>query len=256
MVVTTKSLQMTEQFEPYITRNSNKAAQAEVLATAIAVKLSTAIRARGRAAIAFSGGSTPAQFLEQLANQPVDWSNVDITLVDERCVAEDDERSNAGMLRARLLDALPKQPTFAPLYVPGESAVERKARFKQFALPFDVVHLGMGEDAHTASFFPDAPNIEAMLDLRQSDPILQTQSPTSREPRLTWSLATILQSQFVVLQVTGAAKWAVLSDVLEALAAGEVSNTQLARMPILAVLARTQLGDLHGVPAQIYFASE
>jgi 6-phosphogluconolactonase len=247
---------MTEQFEPYITRSNDKAGQAEELAKTVAVKLTAAIQDRGRAGIAFSGGSTPALFLEQLAQQPVDWAHVDITLVDERCVPETDERSNAGMMRARLLDALPAEARFSPLFVPDESAADRDARLAQFALPFDVVHLGMGEDAHTASFFPDAPNIAAMLDLSRTDLLVETQSESSRELRLTWSLAALLQSRFIALQITGASKWAVLSQALEVLAAGALSDTQLAGMPILAVLAKTQLGDLHGVPAQIYFANE
>lgn len=245
-----------EEFESHVVRSDSARHQADVLADVLALRLREAIADRGSASIAFSGGSTPALMLEQLARRNVDWSRVAITLVDERCVPETDERSNAGMLRKKLLDSLGMQPQFFPLYVPGEDLADRDARFDEVPLPFDVVHLGMGTDAHTASFFPDSENIEAMLDLGQPKRLMQTQSISSREVRLTWSLAALLESRFVVLQLIGTRKLAVLSQALEVLSLRNAVEEQLCRMPILSVLAQTQLADAGRVPVQIYFASE
>jgi 6-phosphogluconolactonase len=245
-----------DQSKTHIVRSASSARQAEVLAVSLAEHLRAAIQQRGHARIAFSGGSTPAQLFKQLSLQVLDWSKVDITLVDERCVGEDDERSNAGMLRAALINELDAEPNFFPLFIPGENEASRDARFRGFALPFDVVHLGMGEDAHTASFFPDSSNIETMLDMNQLKPRLETQSSTSQERRVTWSLPALLQSRLIVLQLIGPKKWAVLESVLETLSEGGVSDEQRYQAPVLAVLLQTQLNDSNGVPCQIYSASE
>lgn len=237
-------------------QHDSAATQAAALAENLAGRLNDAITARGQASIAFSGGSTPAAMLESLARQPVDWARVTVTLVDERCVAATDARANAGMLQAKLLSRLTVQPTFVPLFVPGESEAERDARLQQVPLPFDIVHLGMGEDAHTASFFPDAPNIAEMLDLQQPRLWLTTQSSSSREERITWSLATLLQARYYVLQITGAAKHAVLADALDNLDAGVRDEAQRRKTPVLAFLAETHSYAPGGPPGHIYYASE
>ena len=69
------------------------------LASDVAACLSGAITDRGRAKLAVSGGTTPKLFFNQLARSKIDWSQVTITLVDERCVPETDERSNARLVR-------------------------------------------------------------------------------------------------------------------------------------------------------------
>lgn len=245
-----------KRVESNLVRDADAVSQAVALATAIAKHLEDAVEKRGRARIAFSGGSTPRLMLNQLAKQPLAWSRVDITLVDERCVAEDDARSNAGMLRRHLLDLLPARPRFYPLYLPDEDAAGRDNRFEGFGLPFDLVHLGMGDDAHTASFFPDSQNIEAMLDLEQPSLLMQTQSLSSRERRITWSLAALLRARHLVLQLVGSGKQAVLTEVLQVMGSGTWAESQFYQMPVLAVLARTRLADAGGVPAQIYYASE
>jgi 6-phosphogluconolactonase len=245
-----------DQSKYHILRSANSTNQAVSLAVSLSKHLRAAIQQRGRARIAFSGGSTPVQLFKQLSLQVLDWSKVDITLVDERCVSEDDERSNASMLRTALINELDAEPNFFPLFISGENEVSRDARFRDFALPFDVVHLGMGEDAHTASFFPDSSNIETMLDMNQPKPRLETQSTNSQERRVTWSLPALLQSRLIVLQLIGPKKWAVLESVLETLSEGGVSDEQRYQAPVLAVLLQTQLNDSNGVPCQIYSASE
>jgi len=240
----------------YLVQSDNAVGQAEVLAQEIAARLNRSVAARGRASIAFSGGSTPVAMLDQLSRQPVDWARVDVTLVDERCVPEGDERSNAGMLRAAFLDKLDVAVDFVPLFVPGETDAIRRARLSDYRLPFDVVHLGMGGDAHTASFFPDASNIGEMIDLEQPQLVMTTQSENSREERVTWSLSALLQTRFFVLQLVGAAKRAVLDQVYTALAGKTITEQQRRELPVLAFLAETRLRNPDGIPGYVYYAGE
>lgn len=234
--------------------SENREAQATQLAADIAGKLSTAIEVRGRASIAFSGGSTPTLMFSALAKAPVDWSKVSVTLVDERCVGIDHERSNAKLLCEHLLDKLVQKPTFYPLYLPDETIDTRCERLAAFPLPFDIVHLGMGEDAHTASFFPDAPNIADMLDTNGMGRIATTRSENSQEQRITWTLSTLLSSTQIVVQLHGEGKLVVMESILKKLESEVVEPRVRYELPMLALLEQTQLVSPQGVPVTIYYA--
>ena len=81
---------------------ADKLTLADQLARDIAGKLDAAIKARGKASIAVSGGGTPKLMFAVLAEQEIDWSKVTITLVDERWVDESSDRSNARLVKQQL----------------------------------------------------------------------------------------------------------------------------------------------------------
>ena len=195
------------------------------LADDIAEALAKAIKLQGLAVIAVSGGSTPKPLFERLANLDIDWSKVVITLVDERWVNEEHELSNAAFLRRYLLDLLESKPTFVPLYEHAENAADSlnsvlhnycdttKSTIEQ-PRPFDVVILGMGNDGHTASFFPDAENIAALVDPQTPAKLLSCISASSQVMRITWSLPILLQASFLILHFTGEDKRKVFANAL------------------------------------------
>lgn len=120
--------------------------------------------------MALSGGSTPKVMFEWMAKQQFDWSQVHIFWVDERAVPPDHEQSNFRMTKAALID--PAGIPAANVHrIQSELEPARAARVFEsemldvFGLApenvpvFDVIHLGMGSDAHTASLFPGEPLI-------------------------------------------------------------------------------------------------
>ncbi len=215
---------------------------AKSLAESVSRVLAGAISARGEGFLAISGGSTPGLFLDALSRMPIDWRRVSVTLVDERLVPATSPRSNAALAKSKLLQGPAAAAKFVGLYHEAES-VEAAAALANEALrrlpwPLDVAILGMGADGHTASFFPDADNLPALLDPEQDRLVMPVNAPSGVEPRLTLTLSTIVKARFLGLHIEGAEKRAVLDRACE----GE-------KLPIRAVI------DHASRPVQIYWAA-
>jgi 6-phosphogluconolactonase len=191
---------------------------AEALAGRIADALSAALSRRGQATLAVSGGRTPVGLFRALSRKRLDWPKVIVTLVDERFVPPDDARSNAKLVRENLRTGEAARLTFVPLYRPTETIAEaaQAAGFSIAGLPkpFDVVVLGMGADGHTASFFPDAPDLAALLENRERRHVLPVVAESAGEPRLTLPMQTICAARLLVLHIEGEDKRQVLTAAL------------------------------------------
>jgi 6-phosphogluconolactonase len=192
---------------------------AESLADAVADQLRSALAERGRASLALSGGSTPKRFMQELARRPLDWSAVTVTLVDERWVPSENPRANAGLVRTHLLHGPAAQATFVPLYAPTptpEAGIDRvRARIDALPLPLDVVVLGMGEDGHTASFFPGGDHLDEALDPNARTRVLPMRAPGAGEPRITLSLPLLAGARARYLLIEGDAKRRVLIEAIQ-----------------------------------------
>jgi 6-phosphogluconolactonase len=206
-------------------------ALAAALAAHVAAELDRAIEARGHAALAVSGGTTPIRFFKALSQRKLSWGRVAITLVDERQVPPTSERSNARLVRDHLLKHEAARARFEPLLGNPRAAD---------VPPFDVVVLGLGADGHTASFFPKSPQLGKVLDADATEKIMAVTAPGAEEARLTFTLPWLLRAALLCLHCEGAAKKAVLK---EALGAGPVAD-----MPIRAVLRAATPVSLYWCP--------
>ena len=191
-------------------------ALAMALAERVAERLRAGLLERDGALLAVSGGRTPLHFFELLARMPLDWSRVQVTLVDERWVDESDPRSNARLVREHLLRDAAAAAQFVPLYTgaatPEQGQAEASRRVRALPLPFDAVILGMGVDGHTASFFPDGDQLAAALDPDQPAGVLPMRAAGAGEPRITLTLPTLLATRQLFLHIEGEDKRKVLAD--------------------------------------------
>lgn len=178
---------------------------AQSLAQDVADELLRAIEAKGKATLAVSGGSTPKLFFEKLSHMQLPWQRVTITLVDERQVPETSERSNARLVRESLLRGEAAAATFVPLV--GSDAAEKLP-------PFDVAILGMGNDGHTASFFPGGDRLAEALDSGTKERLIAITAPGAGEPRLTFTLPVLERAGRLKLHIEGAEKKSVLAKAL------------------------------------------
>jgi len=201
------------------------------LATDVANALQHHVRAKGSACLAVSGGSTPKLFFETLSRFDVPWSKVTITLVDERQVPETNSRSNARFVRENLLQNSAAGAEFVPLFENPDA---------ENVSTLDVVVLGMGNDGHTASFFPGGDNLGEALTPKAGKRIVEMSAPAADEPRLTFTLPALLDASLLCLHIEGQAKRNVLN---QALAEGPVEA-----MPVRAVLRSKKPLTLYWCP--------
>ncbi|WP_423141594.1 6-phosphogluconolactonase [Parablastomonas sp. CN1-191] len=164
-------------------------------------ELVAALARRERIVISVPGGSTPFPILARLQKHALDWSRVEVWPGDDRCVPEDHPASNVGKIRA----------AFKPLGAAVTPLVED-------ATPpvFALVWLGMGEDGHVASLFPNTdprPDAAATVVRITPDPL----PPEAPFDRLSLTLSALLLSDRIALVMRGAAKRA----LFEAAARGE-----------------------------------
>jgi 6-phosphogluconolactonase len=171
--------------------------------------LAAALADASRATLAISGGSSPKLLFADMAQAAFDWSNVHIFWVDERCVPPTDSQSNFKLANDSLLEAakIPAQNihrVYGELE-PEEGASRYVAEIKAFfALPdgklpeFDVLHRGMGPDAHTASLFPGEPLIADRAGIAA-----HVWVEKMKMHRVTLLPGVLLAAKHTVLQVSG-----------------------------------------------------
>jgi 6-phosphogluconolactonase len=199
---------------------ANGEALAHGLAEWTAARLREAIATRGVALLIVSGGKSPARFFDLLSNLDLEWSKVVITLADERRVADDSPRSNARLVRERLLRNRAQAASFVPLAdvrLPvDQELAAASARIADLPTPADVVILGMGDDGHTASWFPGAEGLAEAMDPDARELVVPIVAPDAPEPRLTLTGRVILRAKAIAIEIQGAGKLTTFSAALQA----------------------------------------
>lgn len=140
--------------EDLVHRYPDARAAAEACGARIVALLANA----NRPTLAISGGTSPKIMFEYFLQSGFDWSKVDIFWVDERCVPSDDPQSNYKLAYDAWLKNVPLSRVHrVKTELDPESAAQQYADELCPFLPLDVIHRGMGADAHTASLFPGDP---------------------------------------------------------------------------------------------------
>jgi 6-phosphogluconolactonase len=206
---------MTRDLRAYEDRPTLMQAAADTLAEA----LQSALDARGEACVALSGGSTPEPAYALLAGRDLDWARIKIALVDERFVPPDHEASNERMLRRALAPAIAHGAHLLPMYAPAPDMRDAAERANALYAPLtiDLALMGMGEDGHTASWFPGAAALSAALDVNNPRTVIAIHAPQAAgaAERLTLTFSALCRAARVALLITGSAKRSVLEHARE-----------------------------------------
>lgn len=184
--------------------------------------LTQAAARKGRVVVALSGGNTPRALYHRLAEAPwreqVPWDKLHFFWGDERCVPPDHPDSNYRMAREALfekvrLPAAHIHPVSTQSLTPEAAAMEYEREMRFFfgaAASFDVILLGLGEDGHTASLFPGT---KALDETRRW--AVDVVPPAAPHPRVTLTFTVLNKADNVLFLVSGAAKAAMVKNVLE-----------------------------------------
>jgi 6-phosphogluconolactonase len=188
---------------------------AEAGAKAIAVALQNGART-----LVLAGGTTPERCYELLAEMEVDWGKVSILFGDERCVPPDHPDSNYRIAREKLLDKVsPATVHRMPAELGPDEGAKEYAKTIAKLVPLDLVILGVGEDGHTASLFPNHPILKAtglVAGIKNS--------PKPPSERVTLTLETIQAAKQVIVLATGKGK----ADAVALAKRGEVPSGMIA----------------------------
>ena len=173
-----------------------------------------------RFSLFLSGGGTAEECYASLARaagpgRGVAWEEVDVYLGDERCVPPDDPASNHRMVADTLLDKVEGVGSDHPMYrsgAPSAAAADYQAVIAPLPA-FDLIHLGLGPDGHTASLFPGSAALDVV------DPtvlVVANQDPSARNPheRITLTYPAIARARLVVVTVSGASKQQAFAGVV------------------------------------------
>ena len=176
---------------------------AALAANGIHAALEAHLQRHDQACFIASGGSTPQRCYELLSEMALPWERVRVTLTDERVVPVTDPSSNEGMLRRTLLQHNAAAAEFVPVQKDSLNAVPR---------PLACALVGMGEDGHFASLFPDNPDLAGAIAPYNPSACLPVTTAASELPRVSLSLAYLLQCETIFLLALGQTKRAIIDQ--------------------------------------------
>ena len=216
--------------------------QAAALAEAVANCLRDCLHTQGHAVLAVSGGRSPIALFEALSQAKLDWPNVTITLVDERLVPPRHADSNAVLVHRHLLQHTAAAARFLPLVGEQTDVSDPAAALAEAETAFptpDIAVLGMGADGHTASLFPQAPQLAAAVSHECRSKLVHTSPITAAHERIGMSLNALAAVPQLFLSIQGADKRSVLE---------QAAAMPLSERPISLLLHRAN------VHCQVYYA--
>jgi 6-phosphogluconolactonase len=228
---------------------SNREELYKAATSRIAELLKEAVENNSKASFIVPGGTTPAPVFEQLSALPLPWSNISVTPSDERWIDVELEQSNEYLIKNTLLINQAAEANFVPLKnkaetaLLGEKATEKG--LKDLKRPSTVTILGMGPDGHVASLFPGCPQIDDALELNSKKSCIAIDATGcavagSYTERMSLTLASLIDSDLVILLFTGQEKLDVLNQAMR--------ERKRSNLPIAALLAQSK------TPVEVYWA--
>ena len=185
------------------------------LADVLASEVKNCLLIHPWASFVVPGGTTPGPIFDTLCAADLEWDRVHVMLSDERWVPEDHDRSNGKLIKDRLMTERASNARFVPFYRDGmtpEAAAPVLSEELAEEMPISLLLLGMGADMHTASLFPGADGLDAML--HANAPLVVPVSVAGQEPRISFSGPALAGAMAKHLVIFGSEKRAALERAM------------------------------------------
>lgn len=218
---------MSDAGQPEFREFETRADASDALAEALKNDLAWAVQDHGEASLVVSGGTSPAAMFHALREKMIPWKSVSVIPSDERNVALEHPDRNETMIRRELLVDQAADARLLSLLPPGDIPDQ-----------FDAVVLGMGDDGHTASLFPDSPDLQKAL--RSENQLERLEVPRLGACRVSLTPRALLSSQKIYLLFFGLKKRRVYEMALQ--------DHDFDRFPVSVVLGQAR------VPVSVYWA--
>lgn len=217
--------------QTFATREAASVAVAAHLARA----LDKALQDSPRATLVVTGGSSPAMCYQTLATTPLGWDRVDLVLSDERWVEPSHPDSNEKMVRETLVTDYAAAASLHPFFLESADIQSRCDMFsdawRQLTLPTAACLLGMGEDGHIASLFPEVADRRAGTCNDESAICFPVKAAASPHLRISLTLPALLASREIILMFFGERKREVF----------ECAQSANAQFPVSGVLQQNEI---------------
>lgn len=229
-----------KDIQKFATRDAASAAAAARMAGLIDAQS----RRHGEAFVVVSGGTTPSQCFLCLSDYDLAWDKVSVVLSDERWVASDHDDSNEKLVKESLLVNKASAARVLSVYADDLSVDERCDSLQSYfpASGFGCSLVGMGNDGHFASLFPDADSLATGLNLDNHRFYIPIRTDASPHARISMTLHALVQSEEILLLIFGADKLAVYEQAIA------TTSSSDDRYPVASLLEQKQC------PVKVYWA--
>lgn len=162
--------------------------------------------------IAVSGGKSPVKLFDCLSQLSLPWKQIIVTLVDERMTPETSEDSNSHLVQQHLIQNKAAGANFMGLFHENISTGTLITQLNATIPSIDIAILGMGEDGHTASLFPDCVELNSALDMNNSSNYIITNPISAKYSRVSLTMAALVAIPHIVVSINGAIKFKVYEE--------------------------------------------
>ncbi|MCC2626200.1 MAG: pgl [Burkholderiales bacterium] len=193
--------------------------QIDLIVKYITTTICDLLKQQNQVTLAVSGGKSPIPLFEKLSIAKLPWEKITITLVDERVTDTNSADSNELLVRTHLLKNQAANAKFSGLVLAKSNLPEMLNNANSLVNQIDIAILGMGEDGHTASIFPECPEFKQAIDINAKPAYIETNPLSAKYTRIGLNLSALLKIRHLILAVIGitanVTKLKVLDDAIK-----------------------------------------
>lgn len=191
---------------------SSDTEQIDLIIKSIIKSIEHLLKKQDQIILAVSGGKSPIALFKKLSGTSLPWEKIIITLVDERLTDTNSLDSNEHLVKTHLLQNKAKSAIFKGLVFPHHNITQMLANANAWVEQIDIAILGMGEDGHTASIFPECPEFKHAINKKLKVAYIETNPMSAKYSRIGLNLSGLIKIKHLILSASGETKLKVLQE--------------------------------------------